>query len=439
MAKIQINDSKVYKVVEFHARSVLKDLKQIGSAYNQGIVFPKFEGYQVAFMQYITIPPNLVVGGLFEVSLAEYTTADPIIDAELKKLQKFDEDLKEKPLSFDFSSQTSEEIVSYRLSVEPMIRNAVQIHEKGGVEGLRTLIDESKETLKQIENMWIDGDDELNMLDIIVRPVCGQKWTLPSFEEKSKVFRSNANVFREFILKAYAAEKSVQEKFDKNLRAMEYLSALGSFHWHNEKKLNPNDNDMSLDAIAKMRFTMEYDHFQKRVDSMKDERHLLQSKLESARIDLNKRMAAETDFDQQAIDEIIISLREDTDKFFALEKCLRSSYEFLMYSSLTDEGYVKYFGKREFGHSLSYESREVNVDVRNVITEQAFDCFTTLMESMQESKKFYNELKKIMTNFVNEVNDFCSKSKMEREDFVKCSKEKPSEPMPSTSSAYDDA
>lgn len=444
MAKIQINDSKVYKTFESHARSILDDLLNSiddNLAFNRSIVFPKCEGLQMAFMQPITNPLSPNVDGLFEKMALplEPETVNGIIDAELMELQKIDQFLMENPFSFDFSTPEHKNIISYKLKplpVSPMTK-AMHINDKGGIEKLRTLFDESNETLKQIHEMWINSDDKLNgenLEDICQRIEYQQKWTLPTFEQRSITLRSNANVYRNFIRLANSAEKSIQDAFNKNMRGIEYLSLLGSTYFKVPVSYDEISN-VNDQTIYKLQFTMEYDHFQNKVDSLKAQRHSLQSKLELLRIDLNKQLFDTSKLNKQTIEEAMKPLREDIAKCFAFKEDLCSSYVVLMYFCLTTDGFFKHFGKSQLPNVLAnYEMIDSNMI--NELNE-AYDCFTALMANMQESKTFYTELKQMMTTFANEVAKFCSDSKMERENLLKSLAKKPSKPMPSTSSASD--
>lgn len=420
MAEANLVESNIFKKIESQARQALADMEKTIGDNIPGLntLFSKCEVKQLVFMKLITNPMSSNFDGLFETtaSCAEDEIVNYMISAELKKLQKDDDKSKKNPINLDFSENF--EIYRSDKLPESITKKAKYIHEKGGIQGLRTLIDESKQTLNQIHQMWTDSDHQLNeenMEDIRLRTQYKQKWTLPSSEKTSAVYRSNAALSRDFIKKANAAEKTIQEMFDKNSRGIEFLSCLG-----NEFSDVHSIKDAKL--INKMRFTMEYDHFQKIMDTTKAQRDLIQSKLESAKVDLNKQFEDASEQNQeikwQIIEKALKPLRQDISDYLDSKQNLNAVYEDLKYSCGEKGNLGIYFEEIPTRYFYGQVRDETKNGVFNELNE-AYECFITLNDNLEESKNFYSKLNLMLGILVKDVNGFCSARKRERENLLK--------------------
>lgn len=315
-----------------------------------------------------------------------------IVNAEIMKLRDATQTLNGVLSSLNLPAAI--EVSAPGSSIPPSVLDkANEVREKGGIQSIRTLIDElpeslqrNKEILDETERMLREekeSDDQL-------RSQFKEKWTRTPSEKLTEMFRTSLQKYREIINNAISADKIVREKFAANSYGMELLSKSSSeLHQAIPASSGSVNNSQS---VMKLRSLMEA------VETIKAERDVIESELKSATVDMK--------------DQFLHALAQDgaIDQTMAVSqvgKTLMPLQKQVVDSITRQQSLV---GDIQAAHAEFTNECGAGSNQRDQILTQlasSYDNFTELQHNLKEGAKFYSDLTQLLIVFQNKVSDFC--------------------------------
>lgn len=315
-----------------------------------------------------------------------------IVNAEVMKLRDATQILNGVLSSLNLPA--SIEVSSPGSSLPPsLMEKANEVRDKGGVQSIRTLIEElpesltrNKEILDETERMLKEereSDDQL-------RAQFKEKWTRTPSDKLTEMFRTSAAKYREIITNAITADKVVRQKFESNMHGMEMLS----------KPINELHQAIpaASGSVSNSSSVMKLRHLMEAVETMKVERDVIESELKSATVDMK--------------DQFLIALAQDG----AIDPNITVSHVGKALTPLQKQ-VVDSIGRQQKLVQDIQDTHNAFVNECGSGTNQrdqqmsqlasAYDIFTELQHNLKEGTKFYSDLTQLLIVFQNKVSDFC--------------------------------
>lgn len=348
---------------------------------------------------------DLVPVAVHQAVAASDARKNEIVNTEVMKLRESTQSLNGILASLNLPAAI--ETTSGNSLPQSLLDKAKEVRDKGGVDSVRTLIDELPELLKRNQEILDECDRMLNEesdADTRLRSQFKEKWTRTASEKLTEMFRSNSGKYRTIIQNAMVADKTVRETFDKHTRGMELLSK-PSGELENACPVGSGGNVSNCSSVKELRHLMES------VDTIKAEREVIESELKSATIDLRDQFLNALAQDG-AINEPNISVG-------SIGKALAPLREQVADSISRQETLVKDIqsSHQAFVAETGGGSGSRDTFLSEIAT--SYDNFITLQNNLKEGTKFYNDLTNLLVTFQNKVNDYCFARKTEKDELMK--------------------
>lgn len=348
---------------------------------------------------------DLVPVALHQAISASESRKNEIVNAEVMKLREATQNLNGVLASLNLPAAI--EITSGNALPQSVLDKAKDIREKGGIENLRTLINDLPESLKRNQEILDESDRMLNEeaeADSRLRTQFKEKWTRTPSDKLTEMFRSNAGKYREIIRNAITADKTVRDTFDKHSRGMELLSKSES-ELENACPVSSGGNISNCSSVQELRKLMD------NVDTIKVEREVIESELKSATVDLKDQFLRALAQDG-AINEPSISVG-------SIGKALAPLREQVNDSIARQDSLVHHI---QTAHQAFVNETGGGSGTRDAFLSElasSYDAFITLQNNLKEGSKFYNDLTQLLVTFQNKVSDFCFARKTEKDELMK--------------------
>jgi programmed cell death 6-interacting protein len=274
-----------------------------------------------------------------------------------------------------------------------LLEKANEVRDKGGIDSIRTLIDElpeslqrNKEILDETERMLKEekeSDDQL-------RAQFKEKWSRTSSDKLTEVFRTSIVKYREIITNAITADKVVREKFDKNMQGMQMLSRPAN-ELHNAIPAASGTISNSA-SVVKLRGLMDA------VETMKAERDVIESELKSATVDMKDQ------FLQALAHDGVIDANQTVSY---VGKALTPLQKQVADSISRQQALIQDIQDAHAAFTADCGSGTNQRDQQLSQLASAYDIFTELQHNLKEGAKFYSDLTQLLIVFQNKVSDFC--------------------------------
>ncbi|KAG5675004.1 hypothetical protein PVAND_004944 [Polypedilum vanderplanki] len=327
-----------------------------------------------------------------------------IVNAEIIKLRDATQTLNAVLSSLNLPAAI--EVAAPGSSIPPSIlEKANEVREKGGVQSIRTLIEELPESLTRNKEILDETERMLNeekQSDEQLRAQFKEKWTRTPSDKLTEMFRSSAAKYREIITNAITADKVVRQKFESNAEGMEILSkSADELH----QAIPASSGSVSnCPSVIKLRSLMEA------VETMKAERDVIESELKSATVDMKDQF-----LNALAADGVI----DPNMTISHVGKALTPLQKQVSDSVSRQQALVQ---EIQDAHKAFTNECGSGTNQRDQVTSQlasAYDIFTELQHNLQEGTKFYSDLTQLLIVFQNKVSDFCFARKTEKEELLK--------------------
>lgn len=348
---------------------------------------------------------DLVPVALHQAIAASDARKNEIVNGEVMRLRESTQQLNGILASLNLPAAI--EITSGNSLPQSVLDKAKDIREKGGIESLRTLINELPESLKRNQEILDECDRMLNEeaeADNRLRAQFKEKWTRTPSEKLTEMFRSNAGKYREIIRNANTADATVRDSFGKHANGMELLSKSES-ELENACPVSSGGNISNCHSVQELRKLME------NVDTIKAEREVIESELKSATIDLKDQFLNALAQDG-AINEPSISVG-------SIGKALAPLREQVNDSVARQESLIQQIQRAHEAFVAETGGGSGSRDTFLSELASAYDSFTTLQNNLKEGTKFYNDLTQLLITFQNKVSDFCFARKTEKDELMK--------------------
>ncbi len=273
-----------------------------------------------------------------------------------------------------------------------LVEKSDEVRSKGGIDHIRTLIDELPDLLKRNREILDETDrmlDEEAQSDKELREQFKQVTRMPS-EKLTINFRSNAGKYREIINNAVQADKVVRDKFDKCAHGMELLSKSAA----DLETAVPSSNKAEVQncsSIDSLRQLMES------VATMKAERDVIESELKSATVNMRNEFLEALSQDG-AINEPALSVSGIGKVLGPLQNQVKESIE--RQDALVSD--------IQSAHKNFVEETGAGTGSRDEFytkLAQSYASFVELDNNLKEGTKFYNDLTQVI-DFGNCCHDF---------------------------------
>lgn len=348
---------------------------------------------------------NLVPVVLHQAIAASEARKNEVVNAEIMRLREATQTLNGVLASLNLPAAI--EITSGNALPQSLVDKARDVRQKGGIESIKTLIDDLPQLLQRNQELLDESDRMLNEeseADARLRAQFKEKWKRTPSEKLTEMFRHNSSKYREILKNAISADKTVRETFDKNKRGMELLSRDPS-----EMETacpSGNGSDMSnASSVDELRKLMES------VETIKAEREVIESELKSATVDLKEQFLSALAQDG-VIDEPTISVG-------SIGKAMSPLREQVSESVARQETVIQDIQR---AHQAFVNETGGGSNMRDKFLSElasAFDNFTTLQNNLREGTKFYNDLTQLLVTFQTKVSDFCFARKTEKDELMK--------------------
>lgn len=173
---------------------------------------------------------NLVPVALHQALVASDARKNEIVNGEIMKLRESTQTLNAILSSLNLPAAIED--TAKGTSVPPsLLEKANTLRSKGGIESIRSLIDELPDSLKRNREILDESERILNEeknSDDQLRAQFKERWTRTPSDKLTDMFRINVTKYREIINNAVTADRVVREKFDTNASGMELLSKSAS-------------------------------------------------------------------------------------------------------------------------------------------------------------------------------------------------------------------
>lgn len=348
---------------------------------------------------------DLVPVALHQAISASEARKNEVVNAEILRLREATQTLNGVMASLNLPAAI--EVTSGDSLPQSLLDKGREVRERGGIESVRTLIDELPELLQRNQEILDESDRMLNEereADTRLRTQFKEKWTRTPSEKLTEMFRSNAGKYREIIRNAINADKTVRETFDKHARGMELLSKNPS-ELQTACPSGGGCNASNSPSVQELRRLMDS------VDTIKAEREVIESELKSATIDLKEQFLSALAQDG-AINEPNISVG-------SIGKALAPLREQVTESITRQEALINDIQKAHLAFVAETGGGSNSRDAFLSELASAYDNFTTLQNNLKEGTKFYNDLTQLLVTFQTKVSDFCFARKTEKDELMK--------------------
>lgn len=286
-----------------------------------------------------------------------------------------------------------------------LLEKANDLRDKGGIQSIRTLIEELPESLTRNKEILDETErilKEEQESDQQLRTQFKERWTRTSSDKLNEMFRTSAGKYREIINNAITADKVVRQKFEDNSRGIELLSKSPS-ELHQAIPAGGECVNNSP-AVAKLRALMEA------VETIKVERDVIESELKSATVDMK--------------DQFLHALAQDG----AIDPNTVVSHVGKLLSPLQKQVLESVSRQQSLIQDVQQAHQQFTADCgsgsnqRDQLLSQlasAYDIFTELQHNLKEGTKFYNDLTQLLIVFQSKVSDFSFARKTEKDELLK--------------------
>lgn len=287
-----------------------------------------------------------------------------------------------------------------------LLEKASDVRNKGGIQSIRTLIEELPESLNRNKEILDEAERLLNeekSSDDQLRSQFKERWTRTPSEKLTELFRTSASKYREIINNAIAADKLVRQKFETNSNGMEMLSK-STDELHQSIPVG-NGCVSNSAAVIKLRELMET------VETIKVERDVIESEFKSATVDMKDQFLQALAQDG-AINEPALSVA-------SIGKTLAPLQSQVQESLSRQQGLIQEIQET---HSRFTTECGSGVSSRDQLLQQlaaSYDIFSELKHNLMEGTKFYNDLTQLLIVFQNKISDFCFARKTEKDELLK--------------------
>lgn len=288
-----------------------------------------------------------------------------------------------------------------------LLEKANEVREKGGVDSVKSLINDLPEALNRNKEILDEAERMLNEekdSDTQLRNQFKERWTRTPSDKLTEMFRSNCDKYRSIINNAVTADKTVREKFESNMQGIVLLSKPPQ-ELHASIPSATGGGVQNCPSAQKLKQLME------QVETIKAERDAIESDLKSATVNMKDQFLSALAQDG-AINEPAMSVSHIGKVLGSLQQQVSESIS--RQQSLIHEiqaTHAQFI--RESGSGTS--SRD------SLFTElaRAYDTFSDLQHNLKEGTKFYNDLTQLLIVFQSKISDFCFARKTEKEELLK--------------------
>lgn len=286
-----------------------------------------------------------------------------------------------------------------------LLEKANDLRDKGGIQSIRTLIEELPESLTRNKEILDETErmlQEEQASDQQLRAQFKERWTRTNSEKLNEMFRTSAAKYREIINNAITADKVVRQKFEENSRGIELLSKPPSELHQAIPAGGGSVNDGP--AVMKLRSLMDA------VETIKVERDVIESELKSATVDMKDQFLRALALDGAIDPNMAIS---------HVGKSLNPLQKQVVDSISRQTSLIQDI---QDAHQRFTAECGSGTNQRDQLMSQlasAYDIFTELQHNLKEGTKFYNDLTQLLIVFQNKVSDFCFARKTEKDELLK--------------------
>lgn len=315
-----------------------------------------------------------------------------IVNAEIMKLRDATQTLNAVLSSLNLPAAI--EVNTPGSSLPPsLLEKANEVREKGGVQSIKSLIEQLPESLTRNKEILDETERMLNEekeSDEQLRAQFKEKWSRTPSDKLTEVFRSSTSKYREIINNAITADKVVRQKFESNLSGIEILS----------KPANEIHDCIPAGSgtVSNSSSVMKLRHLMESVETMKAERDVIESELKSATVDMKDQFLQALAHDgaidpAQTVSHVgkaLLPLQKQVADSIGRQQSLVHDIQ-EAHSAFTAEAGS---GSNQRDQQLSQLA-------------SAYDIFTELQHNLKEGSKFYSDLTQLLIVFQNKVSDFC--------------------------------
>lgn len=361
----------------------------------------------------------LVPVALHQAIAASDARKNDIVNGEVLKLREASQTLNGVLASLNLPAAI--EVTSGNSLPQSLLDKAKEVREKGGIESVRTLINELPQLLTRNREILDECDRMLNEeseSDNRLRTQFKERWTRTPSEKLTEMFRSNSAKYREIIRNAVNADKTVRDTFDQHSRGMELLSKPPN-ELETACPSGGGANVTSCASVQQLRRLMES------VGTIKAERDVIESEIKSATVDIKEQFLSALAQDG-AINEPAISVG-------AIGKALQPLRDQAKDNIARQETLIADIQK---AHAAFVSETGGGSGSRDTFLSElagAYDHFMTLQNNLKEGTKFYNDLTQLLVVFQNKISDFCFARKTEKDELMKSLTEESSRVGPAPS------
>ncbi|GBM16713.1 Programmed cell death 6-interacting protein [Araneus ventricosus] len=284
---------------------------------------------------------------------------------------------------------------------------AQAVKDKGGMEVIQQLLNElpslhqrNNEILAECERMLKDEEDS----DTELRSKFGSQWVRTPSAKLNAPLKNNLTKYAQMVSTAHSADGIVKEKYEKHKDKIALLCLPEDQLTNDLPAGSPVASCPSVDRLKSL---------MRDVESLKSEREMLMSELESPAVDMKAKflsaLSSEGNVNEQALSAETLG-----QVYGPLQKSIQDNIS--KQEQIVKEIQVAHneFSK-EKNNSSSANKREA------LLCElaAAHDAYMELLGNLQEGSQFYNNLTEILVNFQNKISDFCFARKTEKEEVVK--------------------
>lgn len=358
----------------------------------------------------------LVPVALHQAISASDARKNDIVNGEVLKLREATQTLNGVLASLNLPAAI--EVTSGNSLPQSLLDKANEVTQKGGIESVRSLINELPQLLTRNQEILDESDRMLNEeseSDTRLRTQFKEKWTRTPSEKLTDMFRSNSAKYREILRNAVNADKTVRETFDKHARGMELLSK-SSNDLQNACPSGHGANISGCSSVQELRRLMNS------VETIKVEREVIESEIKSATVDLKEQFLSALAQDG-AINESSISVG-------AIGKALAPLQTQAKDNITRQETLIADIQRAHAAFVSETGGGSGSRDAYLSELASSYDNFTTLQNNLREGTKFYNDLTQLLVVFQNKISDFCFARKTEKDELMKSLTEESSRVAP---------
>lgn len=350
---------------------------------------------------------DLVPVVLHQAMAACDSRKNEIVNGEIMKLREATQALCSLLSSYNLPAAI--EVTASGSALPPsLLEKSSTVREKGGIEGLKKMLNELPELLNRNREILDESERMLNeekSSDEQLRDKFKEQWTRTPSSKLTQTFRENCETYRKIIDNAIVADKTVREKFENSRKGIELLSMT-------EEQLSTeipcgtsNNNVCNSSAAQKLRTLMES------VETIKAERDVVESELRSATVNLRDQFLAALAADG-AINEPALSLAEIGKAIAPLQSQVQDNLS-------RQEALIQDIKQAQQDFVAESGSSNQTTDASLTQLATAYDVFSELEHNLKDGVKFYNDLTQLLITFQNKISDYCFARKTEKDELMK--------------------